>query len=455
MNPRSLLDRYLLGEVTEADVRQLDRLLAHQPELRREYIRAVAAESGLREIALERSVHSTAPAQLRQSRQWRFWGIAASVVAVLLLMVLLIPTNQSADTVATLVSSENAAWESALPTLPGSQLTAGTLKLRTGIATLGFPSGAELILEAPAQIELISTMRCRLLDGVALVEVPESAVGFIVETPSGYAVDYGTCFSVKVDPDRGESDFELIEGEIGVHHASTGDEIRLTQPNHGVKASAETLRAQSREELEEMASATTGLVRIGTDGRATSVLPNNKRHKFVDPEVLSVRKTENGKWDYRSFFSFDLTGVEFNNVRSARLRLNLVPSRRGLASRLPLKNQFGVYGLTNSDKADWSIDATWEDSPTPEDGVLLGTFEILRSAQRGTYGIANEELLQFLRQNSDRNVTLILVRLTTQIEGKGPVLTHMFASDSHPEAVGPLLELTLDRTAQKPPETQR
>ena len=82
--------------------------------------------------------------------------------------------------------------------------------------------------------------------------------------------------------------------------------------------------------------------------------------------------------------------------------------------------------------------------PLRKTGVLLGTFEIPRSTNRGSFGLANEQLLEFLKQNSGRSVTLILVRLTTQIEGEGPGLTHMFASDSHPEAVGPLLELTVD-----------
>ena len=62
-----------------------------------------------------------------------------------------------------------------------------------------------MILEAPAQLELVSTMRCRLLDGVALMDVPDSAIGFVVEAPSGYAIDYGTRFAVTVDSIQGDS----------------------------------------------------------------------------------------------------------------------------------------------------------------------------------------------------------------------------------------------------------
>jgi hypothetical protein len=42
--------------------------------------------------------------------------------------------------------------------------------------------------------------------------------------------------------------------------------------------------------------------------------------------------------------------------------------------------------------------------------------------------------------NTDQSVALLLVRETTELEGRG--LVHAFASDTHPEASGPLLELS-------------
>ena len=37
---------------------------------------------------------------------------------------------------------------------------------------------------------------------MVMVEVPERAIGFVLETPDGYAIDYGTRFAVAVDPIR-------------------------------------------------------------------------------------------------------------------------------------------------------------------------------------------------------------------------------------------------------------
>lgn len=371
-------------------------------------------------------------------------AVWVGLAALVLLMVAFVPGLLSSESVATLASSENAAWESSLPTTPGSELVPGLLKLKSGIATIRFDSGAEVTLEAPAGLQVISAMRANLLDGAAIIDVPESAIGFVVGTPDGYAIDYGTKFAVQVDSATQRSDFELIEGEIAVHHSQNGQNIRLTEPRQTVSVQENSVKRIGEERPSQPDKVANQVVRIATNGRATSVIRNNKRAKFLDPEFLAVKRTENGKWDHRSFFAFDLSAVDVDRIAAARLRLNLVPSQRGYASRLPEINRFGIYGLVNPDKADWTIDSVWEAAPGPEDGILLGTFEVLRSQQRGTFGISNEALVHFLQKYRGQSVTFILVRETTQIEGNVPGLTHLFGSDSNPETVGPLLELTID-----------
>lgn len=377
--------------------------------------------------------------------RFRFSGFAwGALAASVLLTIAFVPAMFGSHSVATLASSENAAWESSLPTTPGSHLEPGILKLKSGVATILFDSGAEVTLEAPASLEVVSEMRGNLVDGAAFIDVPDTAIGFVIGTPDGYAIDYGTRFAVQVDPKTQQSNFELIEGEIAVHHPASGKQIRLTKPRQTASVQEDWVRVIDVAQLTDLAVASAQVVRIGTDGRSTSVIRNNKRRKFLDPEVLAVKKTENGKWDHRSFFAFNLSSVDADQIKAARLRLNLVPSQRGFASRLPEVNRFGVYGLTNPKKADWLVDSTWEAAPAPEDGILLGTFEVLRSEQRGTFGIANSTLLDFVKKSSGQSATLILVRETTQIEGDVPGLTHVFGSDANPESVGPLLELTVE-----------
>ncbi|PAY16095.1 iron dicitrate transport regulator FecR [Rhodopirellula sp. SM50] len=451
-----LIDSWRDDDLSEEQTEELNQILRGSEEARRTFavesrlhglLHCAAAEDAVERVSDMSAATLQSGSGTLRGRSRPAWPMMVSAIAAGLFVAIGFQWwhwSSEPSSVATLTSSENAAWESDLPTTPGSELTPGLLRLRTGVATVRFHSGAEVIVEAPAQLELVSSMRGKLLSGAAVIDVPDSAIGFIIETPDGYAVDYGTRFAVRVDQQEQQSNFELIEGEIGVHHPGSGGEVRLIGQSKSATASQQSLVVVDLEQEEGVAKPSATVVRVGTHGQTGSAMRRDqKRHKFIARELLSVKHTESGKWDHRSFFAFDVSSISLNQVVAARLRLNLVPSTRGLASRLPTINRFGIYGLTNRDKDDWKFGDTWDESPGPDDGVLLGTFEVPRSQQRGTFGIQNDELLDFLKANHDRPVTFVLVRETTQIEGVGAGLTHLFASDSHPEYVGPMLEFTL------------
>lgn len=441
MDSRTLIHRYMLGEATQAEVQELDGLMANDEELRREYIRVASIDTGLREVAFERAADPvlTPTSSVYNSRaSTLLWiGVLGSIAALLVFAV--VSVIDRPNPVATLASGENAAWESSLPTTPGSKLSPGVMKLISGIATIRFDSGAEVVLEAPAQLMLISRMRGRLTEGAAVVSVPEPAVGFVLETPGGYVVDHGTRFAVNVAGVGKASDFEVIEGEISVHLSSTGEEVRLTD-QQSASIAKEKLVTFDGNIPERTLDQSNQVIRIGSGGRTTSVVRNDNRRKRLHPDMLMVKRTETGTQDRRSVFSFDLSEIDLKQVTTSRLRLNLIPSGIGFANRLPKSNRFGVYGLTNETKRGWSMDSLWADAPAPEDGLLLGTFEIPRSRQRGVFGIEGSNLSNFLKTHGDKPVTLILVRETGQVAGEGPGLVHAFASDTHPEASGPVLE---------------
>lgn len=452
-----LIDSWRDDLLSEDQAKDLNQILRESEEVRRAFsaearlhglLHCAAAEDAIERVAGIPAATLDNGNRTLSAPSRSAWLMLVSAIAAGLVVAAGIQWwhwSSAPRSVATLESSENAAWESELPTMPGSKLSPGILSLRTGVATVRFHSGAEVVVEAPAQLELLSPMRGKLIAGAAVVDVPDSAIGFVIETPDGYAVDFGTRFAVRVDQEGKQSDFEIIEGEIAVHHSETGDEVRLMGHGKAVTVSQRSIDVVDLERPDEVPERSRDVIRIGTNGRTGSAMRRDqKRHKFIQREFLSVKRTGSGNWDHRSFFAFDLSAVDLDQVESVRLRLNLVPSTRGLASRLPKINRFGIYGLTNRDKEDWQYGASWDDSPGPHDGVRLGSFEVPRSAQRGTYGIQNDELLGFLRSNIDRPVTLILVRETTQIEGVGPALTHLFASDLHPDAVGPMLEFKME-----------
>ena len=444
MDSTKLIHRYLLGEASEEEVRQLDRLLAEDADLRRKLIFEASADAGLREIALER-VSDSAPIEERMFRlnfQKMAWPIAA--VLVLGVFVMFKQSNKQPEAIATLVSSENAAWESSLPTTPNSDLIPGLLNLKAGMATIEFHSGATVLLEAPASLELQNSMRGKLISGAAVIDVPEQAIGFVIDTPSGFAVDHGTQFAVVVDGAKDQSNFEVIDGEISVHLPSTGEQARLQGQGQAATLSADTLITFDALQENDLPDASPRVVRLGTQGRSTTVLRNNRRQR-LDAHLLTVKTTQKSSWDHRSLIGFDVSKVDLDSVESVKLRLNMVPRGFGFVSRLPKINRFGIYGVASTTKSNWEIESLWEDAPGPEDGILLDTFEVPRSQQRGSFQIGNEKVLEFLRAHREVEVTFVIVRETSESSGESPGLAHAFATDLHPEAAGPSLEFTFSK----------
>lgn len=446
MNPDELIQRYMLGTLSESEVIELESQLVNDANLRKRFAIAAATDAGLRDLAIQHSMEPPVVVGSTTNRNIWLIGWCAMAASVLLAIVLTTVTNEP-QPIAILSTSENAAWESVLPTTVGSHLVAGEMKLMTGIATVEFGSGAKMTFEAPAQFELVDAMRVRMVDGAAVIDVPESAHGFVVETPGGYAVDHGTQFAVSVEESTQTSDFEVLQGEISVHHPASGEEVRLFDEEFA-SLSNDVLSAHpglsSEQEYDQSNAAGPRLIRIGTEGRADYVIRNNRRGKWIHPEMLMVKRADSRKWDMRAFFSMNISGVDLNSVSTARLRLNQVPSGKGFASRLPKLNTFAIYGVTNPSKEVLRDEPTWEDAPDITDGILLGKFDVPRSQQTGTFGIQSGVLLEFLRSDADGKVTFVLIRESGLIEGTDRGLVHAFANDAHPEVSGPLLEFTLD-----------
>ena len=440
---KELINRYHLGIASEDEVAELDAALLADSQSRDIFIAATRLETNLYDEAANAiPADESEGVPVARRLPLRAIGAVAAMVCLVVLVAVLV-NGRSPKPIATLASSENAAWESELPTKPGAELIPGTLRLISGIATVRFHSGAEVVLEAPSQLVLASPMRGRLLTGAAVIHVPDSAIGFIMETPNGYAVDHGTRFSVVVDEEQQTSSFEVIDGEISVHTSEADDEVRLTDQQAVSIANGE-IETIDQTDLEGTLKPAAEVLRIGTNGQATSATRGHPKARRRDMLLVKRNLPEYRDFDRRAVLAFEIDSIHRNSIRSARLRLNLVPSGTGFAARLPKTNRFALFGITNDSAQNWKVGSDWESIPTPEDGVLLGTFDVRRSEQRGVFGIETEALLEFLNSHETGKVTFLITRQTTDLQRRG--LAHAFASDSHPEASGPILELTLRNT---------
>ena len=142
---KELILGYLDNRLSASQFDSLQALLRQNKDARSFLLDLSTIDTKLDDFSLSVDPETSAPKTIPFS--WREY--AWSVVACLL--VLFLCTSGyflfSEPKIAMIQSCEDAAWESDLPTTLGSELTSGSLKLRTGLASIQLRSGANLILD--------------------------------------------------------------------------------------------------------------------------------------------------------------------------------------------------------------------------------------------------------------------------------------------------------------------
>src|SRR5690606_17740565 len=106
-------------------------------------------------------------------------------------------TARASEEVALLGMAVDVEWAGRQFT-PGEALPKGLLNIRKGTLRLDFYSGARVILEGPARLELLSPDLARLDEGKLTAKVPPPAQGFTVLNGDLRVVDRGTQFGMSV-----------------------------------------------------------------------------------------------------------------------------------------------------------------------------------------------------------------------------------------------------------------
>lgn len=120
---------------------------------------------------------------------------------------------------------------------PGAVLTAGPLHLTRGVIELGFYRGARVVIEGPAEFELVSDMEARCRRGRMWVEVPPPASGFRILSPTVQVVDVGTSFGLDLRTD-GQAEIHVFQGQITMAQAVGPAEPRPVREGESVRISA-------------------------------------------------------------------------------------------------------------------------------------------------------------------------------------------------------------------------
>jgi len=451
-DPGKLIAGWLDGSLNEAEQAELNAWLKSDEDNMRRFTDAAMFEQEIQSatIAIEEqsaaasfdaSVGSVAP---RVSSRRSFAVFAATVVAILVLVFW--PRHPADRTFATLEQTRAALWESGdLLTADGSRLEQGTLRLVEGLATLKFDSGAEVVLEAPATLFLIDAMNCELTRGTAVSDIPESAVGFRIKTPSADVVDYGTRFAVSVHEETGETHTQVIEGRVQVEHAQSDEVVELTTGQRNTVI-GETLGAATDDAEHEHQTIMVKPVDNGSDWSMLEPVRdaytgNNKDHNS-DVLLLVKKVVPPGHPVNRiAYIGFDLKDINQNRIEEAELLLYFAPTGLGLASHMP-DATFSVYGMVG-DGTDWDESILHKDRFPAALGmprfVHLGSFTVPQGVQKGRFRVRTEALSEFLRKHPTSEISLKVVRDT--VSRDNGTLVHGFASRRHPVLPPPTLAI--------------
>jgi hypothetical protein len=221
---RDLIDGYLDGSLDEADLAGLEARLRADADARRYFVRYAGMDTDLyfesrARRAGERVLRDlgprTPPAPVRSPAPRRLLVAAALVLVAVGAAWLLLRESGGKPTspeVAWLVNAQDCRW--ADDQLPTGGMHAGTvLRVERGLAEVQFRSGARVVLQGPAGLELLSDNSARLLHGKLTARVADPARGFTVLSPHGKVIDHGTEFGVSVGDD-GTADVVVFEGKV-------------------------------------------------------------------------------------------------------------------------------------------------------------------------------------------------------------------------------------------------
>ncbi|MGL4400962.1 MAG: LamG-like jellyroll fold domain-containing protein [Luteolibacter sp.] len=238
LDPDTLIQRYLEGTLTETQAEQLHELLEAQPDLGEKLLQHLEIDAMLhaaKPLAASPIIRSVFPPKRRVT----FATAAALAACMALLATWILVSRQNPDrepttaSVALLARGLNLDWESAAIT-PGTPLSPGLLKLRSGFAKIEFYQGASVILEGPAEFQLISGSEATCTLGKLTATVPPQAIGFRINTPKGSIVDLGTEFGLDVNAIR--SEVHVFKGEVALH--KPGESIKLIKEGQAMSFAA-------------------------------------------------------------------------------------------------------------------------------------------------------------------------------------------------------------------------
>ncbi len=465
-----LWERARGGEISEEEQVLLNTLIRDDAEARTLIAKAALMDAEFRHADESFFAEPTRDnvRTVPHARPWYWHAVTAAAAAIVAAGAVWL-MNDAPNPVATLAKARSCKWgNSALPTMEGALLTPGTLELLEGMATLKFESGAEVTLEAPVSMEVVSKMECRVKKGTVVADVPPQAKGFTIHTPETKIVDWGTRFGVSAGED-GKCLVHVIEGLVEVQREGETKSRELhagQRVDYGNFLATAVNPDENREEQPESGRWLPDTIRDLGDGWQAvttafgegmdSWIQSNPTMKVNGHEsYLRVKHTTfDTKLDRKAYMAFDLSRFRGKQITDAEFVIHVEPSELGFASLVP-DAVFAVYALTDETQDSWNEETLkWSAAPAHDDSEehrttaiaaqsrRIGQFIVPQGTTRGAFTVKSPELVESLRADTNGLVTLIVCRETDEVARNG--LAHAFASRENTRNSPPTLRLKVE-----------
>ncbi len=249
------------GTATEEQARDLNQLLRHHPAALDEYILRLELHSRLASdpdlFATERPEAIPFPTPVPPAAHAVWLRRAQWILALAACLALLLtgvwwkdstePAARKGGTskaVAMLGRVADAVWQQPGETpRPGGPLEPGALRLKSGLAQIVFYSGARLVLEGPAEVQLVSPAEVICVGGRLIAEVPPPARGFRVRTERMNVTDLGTVFGIEAGPR--ETELHVFQGRIEFQSPASATQQTLLEGQGAIADGTSPPRAVS------------------------------------------------------------------------------------------------------------------------------------------------------------------------------------------------------------------
>ena len=308
---QDLIEKSLNEVATEEESRALEEYLLHDIQARNHYLNEVNLHASLRRRFSTAGEAPVATDLADTNTPRRKLGMVLALATLLILLVGGLAIFSSAPAQTAVVAQVVGAYRDADTAYTvGEAVHPGVLEITRGLLRLDFQNGARVTVEGPARIEVIHEKKMTLHRGLITATVPETAIGFVIDTPSAHVVDLGTSFGVSVG-DEGLTEVCVFEGEVEVSSPEAdraditpqlvreGQAIRTSENSKTIDSVAyETTRFENAWPVNAGVLQTTGSMRFVAPG--PDFQPGNyedNEHIVVFPERRAFVATESIRVD--------------------------------------------------------------------------------------------------------------------------------------------------------------